>query len=402
MNHYSKNALAVGWNSTRTRQWHALKSASRGQNTTKCRSYVTRDRMTNGCSLTIAPKQIERNKETDEISEPQQDGVQQACAHKVDADVYFAPTPGPSRRPSRYDKDDFNLNRSILLTRPEKWFSARRSRTKLSNFPDLPNFSRRMQNNPYVATLVGKSRLCANWRVKLPSNLLQELALFKVDEVASSSASSTARDTMTSESYKSDVDYAYLPLEPESKKDIVGGATYHILKREHVRQSNWRHLKYIRSMAGVAPEKTGWPSDMATLIERRLRRRLEISARNLRLSGVSGFYVDQNKANEEEIVIAELTWISTTAANGNLKDSEFVYNEKRNIPLIRYFVNQLCGFETASVLRECLTDIVRNTGGIGDVVSWPRSIFVVESAATRSFLMYLWRLRLYIGDRVDL
>ncbi|KAK9320811.1 hypothetical protein V1517DRAFT_328359 [Lipomyces orientalis] len=399
MNHYSKNALAVGRNFTRPRrQRQALKSALIGQRTTKCRSYVTRDRLTNGGPLTIASKEMESTKDADKIPEPQQDGVQQACSHKVDTDF---PTPGPSRRPSRYDKDDFKLNRSILLTRPEKWFSARRSRAKLSNFPDLPDFSRRMQNNPYVATVVGKSRLCANWRVKLPSNLLQELALFKLDEVASS-ALSTARDAMASDNHKSEIDYAYLPLEPESKKDTVGGATYHILKREHVRQSNWRHLNYIRSIAGVPSEKTSWPLDMATLIERRLRRRLEISARNLRLSGVSGFYVDQNKANEEGIVIAELTWISTSAANGNLKDSEFLYNEKRNLPLIRYFVSQLCGFETSSVLRECLTDIIRNTGGISDVVSWPKSIFVVENAATRSFLMNLWRLRLYIGDRVDL
>ncbi|KAK9488078.1 hypothetical protein V1527DRAFT_434569 [Lipomyces starkeyi] len=334
-------------------------------------------------------------REHDKIAEQLHNDIQQDNARQSTTIESW-----PPRRPSRYDNDDFQLDRSILLTRPEKWFSTRRSQTKPSNFPDLPDFSRRMQNNPYVAILASKSRLCANWRVKLPSNLLQELTVFKLFKDASG-ALSAAYEAVVSDRKDADVDYVYLPLEPESKKDIAGGATYHILKREHVRQSNWKHLNYIRSIAGMPSEKTGRAPDMASLIERRLRRRLEISARKLRLSGVRGFYVDENKANVEGIVIAELSWSSLTDAKGNLKDSEFFYNEKRNIPVIRYFLNQLCGFETSSVVRECLTDIVRKTDGIGDIASWPRAIFVVENATTRYFLMHLWRLRVYIGDRVD-
>ncbi|KAK9236362.1 hypothetical protein V1525DRAFT_346285 [Lipomyces kononenkoae] len=305
-----------------------------------------------------------------------------------------------SRRRSRYDDDDFQLDRSILLTRPEKWFSTRRSQAKPSNFPDLPAFSRRMQNNPYVGILASKSRLCANWRVKLPSNLLQELSVFKLVKDASSTLS-TACDAMVSDRKDGVIDYVYLPLEPESKKNVVGASTYHVLKRQHVRRASWKHLKYIRTMSGVPSERLGWAPDMDSLIERRLRRRLEICARNLRLSGVSGFYIDEKKANEEGIVIVELSWLSVADAKGNLKDSEFYYNETHSAPVIRYFVNQLCGFETSSVLRECLTDVARKASGTGDIVSWPTSIFVTENANTRNFLMHLWRLRVYIGDRVD-
>ncbi|KAK9491926.1 hypothetical protein V1508DRAFT_456596 [Lipomyces doorenjongii] len=386
--------------------YDSIKTVAPRQRTTKCRSTLSSNPLTDGDPLTVATSESDTDqtkillststtREYDKIPEQLNNDVQQGSARQSKTAEGL-----PPRRPSRYDNDDFQLDRSILLTRPEKWFSTRRSQTKPSNFPDLPDFSRRMQNNPYVATLASKSRLCANWRVKLPSNLLQELTVFKLFKDASG-ALSAAYEAVVSDRKDADIDYVYLPLEPESKKDIVGGATYHILKREHVRQSNWKHLNYLRSIAGVPSEKTGRAPDMASLIERRLRRRLEISARNLRLSGVRGFYVDEKKANVEGIVIAELSWSSLTDAKGNLKDSGFFYNEKRNIPVIRYFVNQLCGFETSSVVRECLTDIVRKTDGIGDITSWPRSIFVVENAATRYFLMHLWRLRVYIGDRVD-
>ncbi|KAK9354168.1 hypothetical protein V1523DRAFT_408893 [Lipomyces doorenjongii] len=386
--------------------YDSIKTVAPRQRTTKRRSNLSSNPLTDGHPLTVATSESDTDqtkillststtREYDKIPEQLNNDVQQGSARQSKTAEGL-----PPRRPSRYDNDDFQLDRSILLTRPEKWFSSRRSQTKPSNFPDLPDFSRRMQNNPYVATLASKSRLCANWRVKLPSNLLQELTVFKLFKDASG-ALSAAYEAVVSDRKDADIDYVYLPLEPESKKDIVGGATYHILKREHVRQSNWKHLNYLRSIAGVPSEKTGRAPDMASLIERRLRRRLEISARNLRLSGVRGFYVDDKKANVEGIVIAELSWSSLTDAKGNLKDSGFFYNEKRNIPVIRYFVNQLCGFETSSVVRECLTDIVRKTDGIGDIASWPRSIFVVENAATRYFLMHLWRLRVYIGDRVD-
>ncbi|KAK9374538.1 uncharacterized protein V1513DRAFT_445979 [Lipomyces chichibuensis] len=382
------------------------KTVAPRQRTTKRRSNLSSNPLTDEESITIATGESDTDlskvllststtREHDKIIEQLHNDIQEGSERQSKAVENRSP-----RRPSRYDNDDFQLDRSILLTRPEKWLSTRRSQTKPSNFPDLPDFSRRMQNNPYVAILASKSRLCANWRVKLPSNLLQELTVFKLFKDASG-ALSAAYESVVSDRKDGDIDYVYLPLEPESKKDIVGGATYHILKREHVRQSNWKHLNYIRSIAGVPSEKTGRAPDMASLIERRLRRRLEISAKNLRLSGVRGFYIDENKANKEGIVIAELSWSSLTDAKGNLKDSEFFYNENHNIPVIRYFVNQLCGFETSSVVRECLTDIVRKTDGIGDISSWPRSIFVVENATTRYFLMHLWRLRLYIGDRVD-
>ncbi|KAK9388741.1 hypothetical protein V1515DRAFT_595871 [Lipomyces mesembrius] len=386
--------------------YDCIKTVAPRQRTTKRRSNLSSKPLIDEHPLTVATSESDTDqakillststtREHDKIPEQLKNDIQQGSARQSKPVESL-----PPRRSSRYDNDDFQLDRSILLTRPEKWFSTRRSQTKPSNFPDLPDFSRRMQNNPYVAILASKSRLCANWRVKLPSNLLQELTVFKLFKDASG-ALSAAYEAVVSDRKDADIDYVYLPLEPESKKDIVGGATYHILKREHVRQSNWKHLNYLRSIGGVPSEKTGRAPDMASLIERRLRRRLEISARNLRLSGVRGFYGDEDKANVEGIVIAELSWSSLTDAKGNLKDSEFFYNEKRNIPVIRYFVNQLCGFETSSVVRECLTDIVRKTDGIGDIASWPRSIFLVENATTRYFLMHLWRLRVYVGDRVD-
>ncbi|KAK9370998.1 hypothetical protein V1509DRAFT_615454 [Lipomyces kononenkoae] len=358
------------------------------------RKDVNRRKPSNRLNLRPTTTTGDDGTEQDKVPDQEQD-----CTHGIADQSKTIEDSLKSRRKSRYDDEDFQLDRSILLTRPEKWFSTPRSQTKPSNFPDLSTFSRRMQNNPYVAILASKSRLCGNWRVKLPTNLLQELSMFKLVK-DKSSALSAASDAMVSDRKGAVIDYVYLPLDPESKKHVVGGSTYHILKREHVRQASWKHLKYVRSVAGVPSEKSGWAPDMDSLIERRLRRRLEISARNLRLSGVSGFYVDEKRANEEGIVIAELSWSSLAHANGNLKDSDFYYNERHKVPVIRYFANQLCGFETSTIVREYLTDLARKTAGTGNFMSWPTSIFVTENANTRSFLMHLWRLRVYIGDRV--
>ncbi|KAK9447476.1 uncharacterized protein V1518DRAFT_86882 [Limtongia smithiae] len=303
---------------------------------------------------------------------------------------------------------DYELDKSVLLTDPETWIPDRLKRVKpLRPESKLSEWSRRFQNNPYVLALCGPVRMCAAYSSRLPLPMLVRLSIFEVPEhlretvvMATHNPSGAKSGDKHGKPIKTGL-HIILPLEPGQKDSHSGITAYHILRRNHVTlteqkgASNLYKAKFAANFALPASQVV-WKADMDLLIERRLRARLAAAVQTVRV----GVHATLERAEARGIPCAVLSWKSKmNPSTRTLMDSEMIFNVRYSVPIMKYYVNELCGHETAEVLREALFAQVR-ADEKGDVV--PDEVVVNAANSTKKFLMQLWLLRLYIGDRRDI
>lgn len=253
---------------------------------------------------------------------------------------------------------------------------------------------------------MGPIRFCAVSGARLPHSLLVRFAAFEVPEHLQNqirepipSPKSKRGAGIINDTKESLSKLAILPLESSDRRS--GATSYHVLKRQYLELTEKRRkfgalrTRIMRSFSADGKECL-WQNDMATLVERRLRLRVEKA-----LGLVSdGIYTDLSAAEAHGRVLAILSWdsIPDSKNSGRFKDSEFVLSTTFKTPIIKYFVNRVCGYDTASTIKRVLSEFIAPECKESSL----KELIIIATPSTRQLLTQLWLLRLYIEDRKEL
>ncbi|KAK7207593.1 hypothetical protein BZA70DRAFT_292938 [Myxozyma melibiosi] len=303
---------------------------------------------------------------------------------------------------SKETKDEDELELPALLKKPK------RKRLK-SIDPDKPNldlsdWSRRFQNNPYAHILCRPIRQCAVTSARLPHHLLVRFAAFKVPEnlehlIVESAPTEKIKRKRHKPKISKHIDpnnqLVILPLEQGSLH--IGSTSYHSLNREflNITERSGRYHSLREAIKSSLPENRNgtfvYQNDMATVVERRLRMRIELALDRLVLS--DGVFADAAAAVEKYgIIDAAISWKPTGDA---IRATQFFLAPDGKTPVVRYFVNNLCGYDLAAKMQKLLFQRLSPEAGTPDL----DEVAIVSTPATRELLKQLWLLRLYLKDR---
>ncbi|KAK9469022.1 hypothetical protein V1512DRAFT_258431 [Lipomyces arxii] len=318
------------------------------------------------------------------------------------------------RSTSRYGDDDFELEQSVIITRPERW------QLQDNNLAEnvSTEFENRIENNPYVRLLVTPIRQCNVWHATLPIGFLQRFSVFDIPKKAGAIDPEFEQalqyetlnngSTKSASSGQSHIDFLILPRDVSTGVMPAGPSSYILHNRSYI-----EYAERVKRWADVGRPltkafdfvKLGWRSNMHILILRRRRlaildqlkwmkkKFIKMQKHNFIETRHMGVFADYDEANKKGRVLMEMCWDPA----GDLTDtnSSYFINKEHRFPGLKFNMARLCGPELAMEIREASLTILPTSY---DIEHPPTSIYIIDDVETIWLMAELWKIRLYIGQ----